>query len=37
MFVESQIIEETKLASLRKEADELLRVIVTAIRNTRPK
>lgn len=37
LFVESQTIEEPKLASLKQEADELLRIVVTAIRNSRSK
>ena len=37
LFVESAIVPHEKLASLHSEADELLRIVVTAIKKTRRK
>jgi len=35
LLVESKIVAESKMASLQKEADELLRIVVTAIKTTK--
>jgi len=35
LLVESRLVTQEKLAPLHREADELLRIIVTAIKNTR--
>ena len=35
LLVESDIVSQTKLAELSKEADELIRIIVTAIKSTK--
>ena len=37
LLVESEIISASKLSALLKEADELLRIIVTSIKNTKKK
>ncbi len=37
LLVESDIVSESKLTELMKEADELIRIIVTAIKTTKSK